>query len=83
MRRPIKLMEGAHGAQIPPERIHKTDKLLFQKQHRRSGIIQNVGELRRCQANIERKQNATRFQNSEIGFQQPMAVQAEERHAIA
>src|SRR5208337_2492398 len=70
----IEWMERTHGLQIPPERIHKTNKLLLQEQYRRSRIIQNVGKLRPCQAIVERKQNAARLQNSEVGFQQPMAV---------
>ena len=83
LRRPIKLMKRAHRAQVPPERIHQTNELLFQEQHRRSGIVQDVGEFRRRQPNIERKENGLRFQNSEVGFQQPMAVQTEKGYAIS
>jgi len=76
-------MKRAHRAQVPPEGIYKTHEFFFQEQYRRLGIIQNVSKLRRCQPMIERKQHAARFQNSVVGFQQPMAIQAEERHAIS
>src|SRR5689334_5913216 len=56
--------------------------MTLKKQHTRAGIIQDVGEFLGREADVERQQDSAGFDNAIVGFQQPMTVGAEERHAV-
>jgi hypothetical protein len=76
-------MKRANGAQVAAEGIDEAGELLFEEEERGSGIIQDVGQLGRGQADIEWKQDAAGLEDSEVGFKEAMAVEAEEGDAIS
>src|SRR6516162_2712078 len=78
----VELVKRAHRAQLFLERVDESSEFLLQEKGRRARIIQDVSQLRTCQTNVERKQNAARFQNSKVCLEQAMAVQAEKCDSI-
>jgi len=79
----IELMKRAHGVQVVAEGIDQANELLLKEEHGGSGIIQDVSELGGSEADIERKQDAARLENSEVGFEEAMTIEAEERYAFS
>src|SRR5271156_3117666 len=69
-RRTIQLDEHFHRVKILAKGFHQSEKLLLHEEDRRAGIIQNVGQLFRCEPDIQREQNSAGFQNAVVGLKQ-------------
>jgi hypothetical protein len=70
-------MERLHGCDIPAKTIYGVEELLLQKQHSRPGVIQNVSEFLRPKPRIQWKQYGAGFYNAVVGFEKPVAIQAQ------
>src|SRR5215469_13046440 len=80
--RRIQQMVGFDGFDVLAKTIHGVKELLLQKQHSRPGIIQNVSEFSRRKPHIQWKQDGASFQNAVIGFEKPVAIQAQECNPV-
>ncbi len=82
MGRSIQEDEGLDCRKFVPERVHQAEKLFLQKKHFGPGIVQDVDELLRGQPHIQRKEHGTGFENTVVGFEQPVAIHAEKCNAV-
>src|SRR5229473_6369347 len=79
----LKLAECSYFRNILAKRLDQAEKLFLNKEDCRPGIIQNVAQFARCEPDVEREQHGAGFWHSVVGFEQAVAVAAEERDAIA
>src|SRR5205085_10268652 len=52
-------------------------------QHAGARIVQDVGELLRSEANVQRQKDRAAFDDAIVGFQQAVTIGAQKGHAIA
>src|SRR5580704_6167283 len=83
LRRGVEKIESFDRRGALAEGIHNREKILFEKEHFRSGVVQNKCKLMGCKPDIEGEQDCTSVENAIVGFEQAMAVHAEEGDAVA
>src|SRR5260221_13523806 len=76
----FELADHSYGRNILVKRFDQSEKLFFDEQNCCACIIQNVSAFSRCEPDVQGQKNRAGFQNSVIGFEQTVAIRAEESH---
>jgi hypothetical protein len=65
------------------KRFDQSKKLLFNEENSCARVVQNISEFSWCEPDVQWQQNRSGFQNSVVGFEQAVAIGAEESDAVA
>ena len=66
-----------------PQGFHERNEFRVEAEHTRRGVIQNVSQFFGGKADVHGQQDGTDLRHSVVGFQQPMAIEAEVGNAVA
>ena len=75
--------EGADAGGLEAEGFDEREELGFEEEDFGTGVVEDELELFGGEADVEGQQDGAGLEYAVIGFEEPMAVGAEEGHAIA
>src|SRR5260221_5205068 len=78
----FELADHSYGRNILVKRFDQSEELLDDEENCCACIVQNVSEFSRCEPDVQWQKNRAGFQNPVIGFEQAVAIGAEESHAV-
>ncbi|MNV29165.1 hypothetical protein D3C71_1203830 [compost metagenome] len=73
----------AHLRQLPADAVQHGQEVAVDQDHLRAAVVQCVGDLLRCQADVHRHQHRADNRHGEVALQITVAVPVHHRHGIA